>query len=263
MLHAMARVGVDVVSIGMPAAGSRHAEDTVLLAREIVSARLPLTPTAAARTMDADIEAVARVAERAGIAIEVYAFLGTSAIRQLVEGWDIAFLLNAVATAGNATARAGLPFCLVTEDTTRSHPDVLRAVFRAAVDAGAVRLCLCDTTGFSTPRGAAELVAFTHRELAAAGASHVQLDWHGHNDRGRALAVALYAASVGVERIHGTALGIGERVGNASLEMLIHNLGLLGARPPVPREFLADYIRVSARALAWTLPDDHPLVCPG
>jgi 2-isopropylmalate synthase len=260
MLHAMAGVGVNVVSIGMPAAGARHAEDTVALAREIAGARLPLVPTAAARTMDADIDAVARVAERAGIGIEVYAFLGTSAIRQLVEGWDLAFLVKAVATAGTATARAGLPFCLVTEDTTRSAPEVLHAVFGAAIDAGASRLCLCDTTGFASPLGASELVAFTQRELAAAGADHVGLDWHGHNDRGRALPVALYAASLGVERIHGTALGIGERVGNASLEMLVHNLGLLGAREPVPTERLADYMRLCAGALAWELPDDHPLL---
>ena len=259
LLHAMARVGVDVVSVGLPAAGARYAEDTDHLCREIQRARLPLIPTAAARTVVADVEGIVRAADRAGMAIEVYAFVGSSPIRLEVEGWSLAFIVDHVRAATRAAVKGGLRFCLVTEDTTRSHPDMLRALFRAAVDEGASRLCLCDTTGHVTPYGVEELVAFTRRELLAMGAPQVELDWHGHNDRGLALPTALWAVSSGVDRVHGTGLGVGERVGNASLELLVENLGLLGARPRVPPERLREYCELAARALAWTIPDDHPL----
>ncbi len=259
LLHAMVRVGVDVVSIGLPAAGARYAEDTHLLCREILEGRLPLIATAAARTVVADVEGIVRASDRAGLPLEVYAFLGSSPIRHAVEGWDTAFLVNAVKGATRAAVQHGLRFCLVTEDTTRSHPDALRTLFRAAVDEGASRLCLCDTTGHVTPYGVEELVRFTRRELAAMGAPHVELDWHGHNDRGLALPTALWAVETGIERVHGTGLGVGERVGNASMELLLHNLGLLGVRPQVPRERLREYCQLAARALAWTIPPDHPL----
>jgi 2-isopropylmalate synthase len=259
LLHAMAAIGVDVVSVGLPAAGARYAEDTDLLCHEIRTARLPFIATAAARTVVSDVEGILRAADRAGFPIEVYSFVGSSPIRHFVEGWDTAFLVSAVRGAARAAVTHGLRFCLVTEDTTRSHPDMLRTLFRAAVDEGASRLCLCDTTGHVTPYGVEELVRFTRRELAAVGADFVEIDWHGHNDRGLALPTALWAVESGVERVHGTGLGVGERVGNASLELLVHNLGLLGARPVVSREALRAYTQLAARALAWTVPPDHPL----
>jgi 2-isopropylmalate synthase len=259
LLHAMARVGVDVVSVGLPAAGGRQAEDAHLLCREIQASRLPLIPTAAARTVVSDVAGIARASDRAGIPIEVYAFIGSSPIRQYVEGWDLPFLLRCVTDAATEARKAGLKFCLVTEDTTRSKPDILRAMFKAAIDAGAARLCICDTTGHITPYGVAELLAFTRRELRAIGASHVELDWHVHNDRGLGVPTALWAVSNGVDRVHGTGLGVGERVGNTQLELLVHNLGLLGARPPVPPQHLVEYCELAARALSWAIPDDHPL----
>ncbi|WP_437975415.1 2-isopropylmalate synthase [Sorangium sp. So ce295] len=259
LLHAMASVGVDVVNLGMPATGPRQFDDACLLAREIVASRLPLGLTAAARTLAADVEEVARVAERTGAPIMVYAFIGSSPIRHFVEGWGPDFLARSVDEAGRAAAAAGLPFCLVAEDATRSPPDMLRTLFRAAVDAGAARLCLCDTTGHVTPPGVEALVAFARRELGALGATGIELDWHGHNDRGLGLAAALWAVASGVERVHATALGVGERTGNTCLELLVDNLGRLGARPPVPRERLAAYCAAASRALAWPVAPDHPI----
>lgn len=259
LLHAMARIGVDVVSVGLPAAGARYAADTDVLCREIRDARLPLIPTAAARTVVADVEGIVRAADRAGIPIEVYAFVGSSPIRLAVEGWTMDFLVDHIRDATRAAVKHGLRFCLVTEDTTRAHPDMLRTLFRAAIDEGASRLCLADTTGYVTPYGVEELIRFTRGVLAEASAERVELDWHGHNDRGLGLPTALWAVSSGIDRVHGTGLGVGERVGNAGLEMLIHNLGLLGARPPVSRALLRAYCDLAARALEWTIPDDHPI----
>jgi 2-isopropylmalate synthase len=259
LLPAMAKVGVDVVSVGLPAAGGRYETDTLELLAAIRDQKLPLTPTAAARTVVADVEGIARAADRAGMCVEVYSFIGSSPIRQYVESWSTDFLVGAVTGAAQAAARANLPFCLVTEDTTRSHPDVLRLLFRAAIDAGARRLCLCDTTGYVTPYGVQELVGFVRGFLAEIGAPHIELDWHGHNDRGLGLPIALWAAASGVDRVHGTGLGVGERVGNTPLEFLVDNLGLLGARPRPPRDALIDYCDRAARALEWDIPYDHPI----
>jgi 2-isopropylmalate synthase len=259
LLPAMVKVGVDAVSVGLPAAGGRYESDTLALCEAIRDQKLPLKATAAARTVVADVEGIARAADRTGLCIEVYSFIGSSPIRQLVESWSTEFLVSAVTGAAAAAARHGLPFCLVTEDTTRSHPDVLRVLFRAAIDAGARRLCLCDTTGHVTPYGVGELVRFARAFLAEIGATGVELDWHGHNDRGLGLPIALWAAASGVDRVHGTGLGVGERVGNTPLELLVDNLGLLGARPRPARDALVEYCDRAAQALDWEIPYDHPI----
>lgn len=258
LLHAMAKIGVNVVSVGLPAAGIITSEDAYLLCREIRDAKLPLTPTGAARTVVSDVAGIARAADRAGLPIEVYAFIGSSPIRHFAEDWKLDFLVKAVADSTREAVRNGLPFTLVTEDTTRARPEVLRALFRAAIDAGASRLCLCDTTGHVTPYGLAALLTFVRDELKAIGAEHVGLDWHAHNDRNLSLMTSLWAASLGVGRVHGTGLGLGERVGNTRVEMLIWNLGLMGRTMP-KRAHLAEFVHLTARALGWKVPPDHPI----
>jgi 2-isopropylmalate synthase len=250
ILHAMARIGVDAVSIGLPAAGPRAVQDAVELGREIVDAKLPFQPTAAARTMEGDVRAIAGVAERIGVPIEVYAFIGSSPIRLYTENWELSFLLERARGAGEAARAAGLPFCLVLEDTTRTQPDVLRAMFSAAVDVGAERICLCDTVGHVDPGGAHSLVTFARKTLDELGAPQVELDWHGHNDRGLALGNALAAAKAGVARVHGTACGIGERCGNTPMEHLVVQLGAVGARPPPDERAVREYRELAASALA-------------
>ncbi|MBL9024303.1 MAG: 2Fe-2S iron-sulfur cluster binding domain-containing protein [Myxococcales bacterium] len=260
LLHAMSAIGVDVASVGLPAASARAVADAAALVKEMSDARLRVRPTAAARTTEADVGAVAEVSQRAGASVEVYAFIGSSPIRHYVEGWDLAFLRKRVTGAAEAARKAGLPFCLVTEDTTRAHPTSLTALWDAAIDSGASRLCLCDTVGHADPFGVEALVAFVKSYLAGRGASHVKLDWHGHEDRGLGLANALQAASVGVERIHGTAMGVGERVGNVAMESLLYNLGKIGERPPVPLQALRRYTDIAARAMRWSVSPGAPLV---
>jgi isopropylmalate/homocitrate/citramalate synthase len=77
-------------------------------------------------------------------------------------------------------------------------------------------------------RASHDLVSFTRLLLETIGARHVGIDWHGHNDRGLGVTNNIIALEAGADRIHGTALGIGERVGNASLDLTLMNLKLLG-----------------------------------
>lgn len=253
-LHAMAAVGVDLVSLGLPAAGPRAVRDTMALLREIVRARLPLTPTAAARTTEGDVTAITDICQQVGASIDVYAFVGCSPIRCYVENWSMQWLLERIRTAGETARREGVLYCLVMEDTTRTPPNVLRDVFAASVDCGAKRICLCDTVGHADPIGTVELVKFAKKTLEDLGASDVELDWHGHNDRGLALANALEAARAGVRGVHGTAGGIGERCGNTSMEHLIDQLVVMGARDALPRHAFDAYRSIRVEAVLDTKP---------
>jgi 2-isopropylmalate synthase len=261
MLELMEAVGVDVVSVGLPAASSRALDQAAEMAAFIRNRGLSLQPTAAARTVARDVLGVAEVQQRTGVKVEVYAFIGSSPIRHFTENWDTAFLLKHIREATETAQSEGVPFCLVTEDTTRARPEMLEELFKCALDGGAERLCLCDTVGYATPDGVARLVRWTKDLLVANGhAERVGLDWHAHNDRGLALQTALWASEVGVDRVHGTALGIGERVGNVPLELLMLNLGLLGSKPASDHEQLRAYCDEAVSALGLGhMPDTHPL----
>jgi 2-isopropylmalate synthase len=259
LLVAMRRAGIDGVNLGLPAVSADAARTIAKLASEATS--LGLDVVCAGRTLAADMHAIVEVAERIGAAVEGHAFVGASALRARVEGWERAVLQKRTAEAIETLVRAGLPAVFVTEDTTRSEPETLRALFATALDAGATRLCLCDTVGYATPAGVRRLVGFTRAFLAERGQS-VALDWHGHADRGLALANALAALDAGVDRVHGTALGIGERAGNTPIELFILNLSLDGTRPEDLTP-LAAYCRRAAALLGVEIPPNHPLVGAG
>jgi len=199
------------------------------------------------------------ISQRAGIPVEIYAFIGSSPIRQLAEDWDLDTILKRSAEAIDVGVKAGLPVVYVTEDTTRSRPDVLATLFKMAIDHGVSRLCLCDTVGHATPDGVRNLVEFTKAIVAGTGAK-VGIDWHGHNDRGLALVNAIWALESGADRVHGTALGIGERVGNAAMELILLNLKLLGLLEEQDLTHLLEYCQVAAESVGWDVPINYPLV---
>ncbi len=249
ILHAMADLGVDIASVGLPAAGARTQRDANALAKEIADQRLPLRASAAARTVASDVEAVVEISQQAGIPVDCYAFLGSSPIRLYVESWSPGWLVERVRAAGEAARKGNIAFCLVLEDTTRTRPDALHELFSVAVDAGAIRICLCDTVGHADVRGTRALVEFARSTLVEIGAPHVQLDWHGHNDRGLALGNALAAVRAGVDGVHGCAGGFGERTGNVPMEHLVAQLAELRARAAVPKPVIAAYTRTALTAI--------------
>ncbi len=231
ILHLMEDLGIDEADIGLPGSSPRAFEDVLRLCKEVVDCKMKIKIAAAGRTVVSDITPMIEISQRAGLPVEIYAFIGSSPIRQYVEQWDVALIAKRSAEAIDVGVKAGLPVAFVTEDTTRSRPEVLSTLFRAAIDHGATRLCLSDTVGHATPDGVRNLVQFTRSVVAGAGATSVGIDWHGHNDRGFALENAIWALEFGADRVHATALGIGERVGNAAMELLLMNLRLLGQLP--------------------------------
>ncbi|HZU85411.1 MAG TPA: LeuA family protein [Polyangiaceae bacterium] len=260
ILHLMEELGIEAVDIGLPGSSRRAFDDVVRLSREVVDCRMKIKVGVAGRTVVADIEPMIEISQRVGLPLEAYLFTGSSPIRQYVEQWDVALIARRSAEAIDVAVKAGLPVAFVTEDTTRSRPEALATLFRAAIDRGARRLCLSDTVGHATPDGVRNLIQFTRSVVAGAGAD-VGVDWHGHNDRGLALENALWALEFGADRVHGTALGIGERVGNAAMELILLNLRLLGQLPP-DRDLtrLVEYCETVARAVRWQVPPNYPLV---
>ena len=115
----------------------------------------------------------------------------------------------------------------VTEDTTRADPESLRRLFTAAIRAGASRLCIADTVRARDAERRAAVVTFAKSVIAELGAD-VGIDWHGHHDRGFGVACALAALEAGATRLHGAALGIGERCGNTPIDLLLVNLAMMG-----------------------------------
>jgi 2-isopropylmalate synthase len=256
-LRRMAQLGVSAVNLGLPSATPTAREEAARMLRAIREERLPLQPVCAARTLESDVTPIIELSERSGVAVEASLFVGSSPIRWRAEGWNLERVSTLTRTSVSLAARAGLPVTFVTEDTTRTPPHTLEALLGLAIDHGATRLCLCDTVGASSAHGVQRLVAFA-KQLVAASGKRVGLDWHGHDDRGLALSNALSAAEAGVDRVHATALGVGERVGNTPLELLVANLALLAGRPPQVPE-LRGYAEHFSAALGLPIPDDHPL----
>ncbi|MGH7752419.1 MAG: 2-isopropylmalate synthase, partial [Gemmatimonadales bacterium] len=153
----------------------------------------------------------------------------------------------------------GLPVMYVTEDTTRARPETLEALYGTAIRWGARRLFLADTVGHATPDGVKNLVRFVKEKIVVPSGEDVKIDWHGHRDRGLGLINCLAAIEAGVDRVHATALGIGERVGNAEMDLLIVNLYLLGAhRRDVSH--LREYCQLAADTVGVPLPANYPVL---
>jgi 2-isopropylmalate synthase len=259
ILHLMEDLGIHVADVGLPGSSKRAFEDCARLCKEVVDCKMKIHVACAGRTVVGDITPMIELSQRTGIPIEVYAFIGSSPIRQYVESWDLQLIAKRSAEAIDVAVKEGLAVTYVTEDTTRSRPEVLTTLFRAAIDHGARRLCLSDTVGHATPDGVRNLIQFTKNVVAGTGAE-IGIDWHGHNDRGLALENAIWAFEYGADRVHATGLGIGERVGNAQMELLLLNLKLLGQLENQDLTKLLEYCETIARAVKWEIPISYPLV---
>lgn len=260
LLHLMDALGIDTADIGLPGAGGKPREEIEVLAREVASAGLEIQLNVACRTVVSDIAPVAEITQRVGKPIEVCAFIGSSAIRQYAEGWELDTLLGHTRKALEFARDNDLPLMYVTEDTSRAHPDTVRALYSLAIELGAKRLCVCDTVGHSTPQGARAVVRFV-KELVDEHGVDVGVDWHGHRDRGLDIANCLAAIEGGATRIHGSALGLGERAGNTPMDLLLVNLQLLGW---IDKDLskLPEYCELAAASCGVPFPSNYPVLGP-
>src|SRR6186997_1337362 len=258
ILHLIDRLGIETADIGLPGAGPHVVKDVERLAREIAEQRLTVAANCAARTLIADIRPIAEISQRVGLPIECCTFIGSSPLRRFAEGWTLDQLLKLTEEAIAFAVGEGLPVMYVTEDTTRADPDTLRALYSTAIRAGATRVCVADTVGHATPHGAAAVVKFIASVVAECGGG-VGIDWHGHRDRDFAVVNTLAALDAGATRLHGAAIGIGERVGNTPMELLLVNLVLMGY---IERDLaaLCEYCEAVSAATDVPIPANYPVV---
>jgi 2-isopropylmalate synthase len=257
LLHLMATLGVHSADLGLPGAGPRARADIIALCREIDGAKLAIRPNCAVRTVMADMTALVEIADRVGMPIEAAAFIGSSPIRQYAEEWSIDYMLRLTEETVSFAVAHGLPVMYVTEDTTRATPDTIRRLYRAAISAGATRVCVADTVGHITPRGVRNLIPYVRQLIQEIG-EDIKIDWHGHNDRGLAVINTITAITSGVDRVHATAFGVGERVGNCSLDQLLVNLRLMGYIT-TDLEPLRRYVETASEATGVPIPSNYPV----
>ena len=253
LVRLMDQLGIDTADVGLPGAGARAREHITTLVREMKSMRI--TANVACRTVIGDIAPVVDVVQATGVPVEVCAFIGSSPIRQYAENWEMETMIKLSRDAVEFSVKHGLPTMFVTEDTTRAKPEHVRALYSTAIEAGAKRICVCDTCGHATPSGVKKLITFV-KGIVTEMKADVGIDRHGHRDRGLGLANSLAAIEAGATRIHATALGVGERAGNTEMDLLLVNLRLAGL---IDNDLskLGAYVKLASEAIGLPIPANY------
>ena len=262
ILHLMEALGINSLDLGLPGAGARSAEHVEALAREIVKHKMKIRANCAARTHQNDIRPIAEIVQRTGLKIEAATFIGSSPIRRYTENWTEDFLLETTESAVKYAVSLGLDAMYVTEDTTRCDPEMVKRLYTVAINCGARAIVICDTAGHATPMGVFALVQFIMEEVVKPSGEKIRVDWHGHSDRGLAIANSMAALFAGAECVHATALGIGERVGNAQMDQMLVNLKLMDIVPWADQDLtkLKEYCQAVSRATGVPIPANYPVV---
>src|SRR3954453_5871712 len=262
ILHLMEALGINALDLGLPGAGPRAVEHVEALAREIVGSHLRIKANCAARTLESDIRPIADIVQRTGLNIEAATFIGSSPIRRYTENWTEDFLLQTTEKAVKFAVGLGLDSMYVTEDTSRCDPAMVKRLYSTAIDCGARAIVICDTAGHATPMGAFALVRFVLEEVVKPSGEKIRVDWHGHCDRGLAIANSMAALVAGADCVHATALGIGERVGNTQMDQMLVNLKLIGVPPWLEQDLtkLKQYCEAVSQATRVPIPVNYPVV---
>ena len=261
LLSFMENLGIQKVDLGLPGAGPFHREHINAMLSHIIDNEFQIRPGAAVRTLMQDIEPLVEMQQQHGIQIQASAFLGTSPIRQYTEGWNMEKLIATMEKAVSYAVENDVPVMFVTEDTTRSNPDDVKAIYQRAMELGVRRLCVCDTCGHVTPNGVKKLLNFIDEEVIKDGGyqrNEIEVNWHGHQDRGLGVANNIAAVEAGADVIHGTALGVGERAGNAPLDQTLVNLKLMGVIDN-DLTLLDKYVRTANEYIEVPLPRNYPV----
>jgi isopropylmalate/homocitrate/citramalate synthase len=262
ILHLMEALGIDSLDLGLPGAGPRAVEHVEALAREIAQNRMRIRANCAARTHENDIRPIAEIVQRTGLKIEAATFIGSSPIRRYTEGWTEDFLLQTTEKAVKYAVSLGLDSMYVTEDTSRCDPEMIKRLYSTAIACGARAVVVCDTAGHSTPLGAYAVTKFVIDEVVRPSGEKVRIDWHGHCDRGFAVANSVAALAAGADCVHACALGAGERVGNTQMDQMLVNLKLMGISPWDTQDLtkLKDYCEAVSRATGVPIPPNYPVI---
>jgi len=254
-------LGIQKVDLGLPGAGPYHVEHIDSMLGHMGENSYSIRPGCAVRTLVSDIEPLVDLQAKHERQIQASAFLGTSPIRQYAENWTMEKIMNTAEKAVEFAIDNDIPVMFVTEDTTRSRPEDIKAVYTRAIELGADRICICDTCGHVTPSGVRSLMSFIQQEVipdSGVKRRDIEVNWHGHQDRGLGVANNLAAVESGADVIHGTALGVGERSGNAPIDQTLVNLSLMGV---ISNDLtgLSNYMKKANEYIEVPLPRNYPV----
>ncbi|MGA5561343.1 hypothetical protein ACPCUV_09205 [Streptomyces platensis] len=267
LVESAAAIGVEAAMLGFPSSSTGALVEAAELVEHLDRRGLPMVPRFLALADPASIAPISRL--NRGTDRDVWAdfFVGCSPLRRRVEGWTLDSVLERITAAGSAAREDGTRFGVSLEDATRTPPEELEQLVHVSVGAGAEVLTVCDTVGESTPEGAAQIVRAVRAAVRRAPAgpppadrgAAVKIWWHGHDDRGLAVANAIAAAEAGADTISGAFLGLGERAGNTALEsvlMYLYQAGHQGYR----MDRVVEHCRRLAEATGSPVPRNAPLI---
>jgi len=226
MAQYLEALGVNVIEAGFPASSPQE----VAAARLLRSGLKKATIATFCRAVRAD---VLTAVDAIGTERHQVQILATASELHLEHkrGISRGEAVGEIADSVSYAAELGVEnISVALEDSSRGHPDLLRALIDASVVSGATTLVVCDTSGCLTPAEFGSLISDI-REYAP---DDVTLSTHCHNDMGLALANALAGIEAGADQVQTTLGGVGERSGNTALEefaaVMRYKGGCLGAR---------------------------------
>lgn len=254
-----ARLGIEAIDIHMPTdPETRYFQEGVACAKYMAANYPNIERVVLARTIPTDVEATIQFAKDAGVPISVILFRGSSDPRLLAENWNEDEIVSGMEKFARKLTTNGLKVICATEDTTRSRKGLfLKNIFEAGKTGGASEFCIADTVGFADPDGVKEQIKWMLTEVV--GGSGLPLQYHGHDDTRNSVSNSIAAIKEGVETIHITWLGVGERAGNTPIEGILSDLDRRGIDKYYMGEVVQAATRVS-KAFDIPIPRNHPLV---
>lgn len=238
--------GVDHIETGFPASSQFDYEATKLIVRELNGTGIATF----SRTLISDVK----------VALEAAGRSRNHTIQMVATGSDL-HLKNkrnisreqavdeVVKTVRFAKKESDCRISVGIEDASRADYNFMKMLTEAAVDAGAQQIILADTTGYATPREFKNLIAF----IKNAAGENISISTHCHNDLGLAVANTLAGIEGGADEVQVTLGGIGERAGNASLEIVASVLHLKPTLYNVRSSIQLDRINEAYQVLCSTI----------
>ncbi|MDR1164568.1 MAG: 2-isopropylmalate synthase [Deltaproteobacteria bacterium] len=254
----LAKMRVDVIEAGFPAASPGDFSCVQTIAREVRNA----TICGLARTLEGDIRAAAQALASAENG-RIHVFLATSPLHMEYKLKMTPQEVMDQTRRGVLLARSFLPEVeFSAEDASRSDPDFLIKVFKIAVEAGATILNIPDTVGYALPEEFQKLCRRVIEGVAAPPG--VIFSVHAHNDLGLATANSLAAVRAGVRQVEGTINGMGERGGNSAIEEVVMTLrtraDYFGLETNLDTRRLYPVSRLISRLSGVVVPPNKPVV---
>lgn len=247
ILHLLEEFNVDYVEVGHPGISPEDEQ----ICHEVALAAKKAEILMHAR---ADLEEVRAVKRAEAQWVGIWASTNHFAMETKFGGHDEDYIFNKINESIQEAKRLGLKVRFTIEDASRTPTHQIIRTARVALDAGADRISLADTTGTLEPESCRKLVQGMVQEL------NCEIEIHLHNDLGLALANSLAAIEAGASVIDTTILGIGERAGITDLIQLTVALFRLRKDERFPLEKIPQL----AQAIQWTTgfhPDDlRPII---